>query len=243
MNGMDRLQHNALIEIETALTSFPAFEDQKSRPEIVDAWIGRACAAIEHWDRSYVSDFRIHASYLSGDSFIEPAQASSSARLLKRILNQAKHSLRITLQEPISLGISAGSTYEYFEVIRKEVDKASKELFFVDAYLEAEFVERYLPHVQHGVKVRLLTKSKIAQLVPALKAYVGQYGLAVEVREAQSLHDRFLFVDQQLCFISGASFKDGAKSSPATITEIRDAFQVHLALYESMWSSAMAIQI
>ena len=63
--------------------------------------------------------------------------------------------------------------------------------------------------------------------------------LKVQVRVPSfGLHDRFVFVDKIRCFQSGASFKDGAKNSLTTLTQITDNFKVMHQSYEGMWNAA-----
>ena len=78
--------------------------------------------------------------------------------------------------------------------------------------------------------MRLLTRNKIGALVPAVEAYCGQYGVQVEIRSAPGFHDRYIFIDECSCYQSGASFKDGVKFSPTTLTQIADAFD---AVYQT----------
>ena len=49
-------------------------------------------------------------------------------------------------------------------------------------------------------------------LLPAVDLFQQEFKRQVEVRSSE-FHDRFLFVDRAECYISGASFKDGAKTS------------------------------
>jgi hypothetical protein len=50
--------------------------------------------------------------------------------------------------------------------------------------------------------------------------------------------NRYVFVDRLSCYQSGASFKDGAKSAPTTLTQITDAFAPVLKTNEDIWSRA-----
>ena len=87
--------------------------------------------------------------------------------------------------------------------------------------------------------VRLLAgEQKLATLLPAVDQFVTQSQRSVQVRIAGKFHDRYLFVDRRSCHQSGASFKDGAKQSPTTVTEITDAFSAVLETYEAMWQTA-----
>ena len=53
-----------------------------------------------------------------------------------------------------------------------------------------------------------------------------------------NFHDRYVFVDRGACYQSGASFKDGAKKAPTTLTQITDAFGPMLKTYEDLWGGA-----
>jgi hypothetical protein len=164
-------------------------------------------------------------------------QGHAAMRDVQRLLHQARYSLRMTTLGPISTAIGAGAVFDYFDEVRKVIEGASTDLLFVDPYLDAEFVSRYLPHVKNGVRVRLLTRKVVDQLVPAAQAYKTQHGTTIEVRSSADMHDRFVIVDGSACYQSGASFKDGAKKSPTTLTQITDAFAVVKKQYEDRWQA------
>jgi hypothetical protein len=77
----------------------------------------------------------------------------------------------------------------------------------------------------------------MATLLPAVAMFASQSNLAIEVRSSETLHDRFVFVDRNACYLSGASLKDGAKNAPAVLTQIADGFAPMLAAYEGLWTS------
>ena len=63
-----------------------------------------------------------------------------------------------------------------------------------------------------------------------------------EVRKLiESAKADLLFVDGLAGYQSGASFKDGAKKAPTTLTQITDAFSVVLATYEQLWAQATPV--
>ena len=136
---------------------------------------------------------------------------------------------------PLNAAVGKGSVFDYFDEIRKIVEPATRDVFFVDPYLDAEFVSRYLPHVRVGTAVRLLARERLATLLPAVDVFSKQSGIAIGVRSSPGFHDRYVFVDRAACYQSGASFKDGAKASPTTLTQITDAFPAVVQTYEDLW--------
>jgi hypothetical protein len=166
------------------------------------------------------------------------AVSQNGYRRMLALLNEARHALRMETVGPLSLPVSQGQVFDYFDEVRKIIESAKQDLLFVDPYLDSEFVSRYLSHVSKGVTIRLLTRMKLATLLPAVGLFARQSESAIEVRSAQNFHDRYVFVDRIACYQSGASFKDGAKSAPTMLNQITDAFAVMLQTYEDMWSKA-----
>jgi hypothetical protein len=111
-------------------------------------------------------------------------------------------------------------------------------VLFVEPYTEADFVSRYLRHVRVGVSIRLLTGKLLSVLLPAVDLDTKQSGAGPGVTSDPSLHDRFVFNDEREGSLSGASFKDGARLSPPTLTQMTDAFPDFLRIYEARWSKA-----
>jgi hypothetical protein len=220
-----------LAEIEDAIRQVPSRSDEAA----FIAWTARAVMLVKRWapSRAITAD-----SYASGSFLTAAGIAQSESRKLLLLLHEARQDLRLNEVGPLSTTLDRGAVLDYFEEIRKLIAAAQRELFFVDPYLDAEFVHRYLPHVPSGVAVRLLGRKGLSALMPAVELAMQQFQLSVELRSSHSLHDRFLFVDRTRGFHSGASFKDGARLAPTIFTEVSDALQGTLGVYEQMWQSA-----
>lgn len=80
---------------------------------------------------------------------------------LLALLNQAQHDLLLETAGPVSVSVPHKKVFEYFDEIRKVLDLAKQDVLFVDPYLDAEFVSRYLPIIGAGVSIRLLAREKI----------------------------------------------------------------------------------
>lgn len=199
------------------------------------SWLGRAAAAIHMWDPIRAVGFSRH---LASVHVINAHEAAQGLRNLLTMLHQASHELRMSTVGPLTIAVGQGGVFRYFDEVRKVIESAKINLLFVDPYLDAEFVSRYLPHVTQGVTVRLLGRERLTTLLPAVDLLRKQAALPIEVRSAIGFHDRYVFIDEQECYQSGASFKDGAKKAPTTLTQIVDAFPAVLATYQQIWASA-----
>lgn len=225
-----------LAEVDEVIRTMPPVASFESAGSEHYAWLGRASALVHSWDPiKATARFDSYVKQLGSGSYLVVPQGAQGVITM---LHQVRYDAILRSPNPQSTNIASGSVFEYFDGVRKSIELAKSELFFVDPYLDAEFVSRYLPAVAQGVSIRLLANEKMASLVPAANLYQQQSGVQLAVRSVSGLHDRYLFIDRTICYQSGASFKDGAKKAPTTFVQITDAFQAVFSTYETLWSSA-----
>ena len=217
-----------LAELEDLLRTMPPRETLRHETPDNLSWLGRAAAILKEWDPT---------SMIFASGYITQA-SSMGIRNLLILLNQARAELRMKTVGPTNVAVSSTMVFDYFDEIRKVIEMAKSDILFVDPYLDAEFVSCYLPHVTPGVSIRLLTREKLQTLVPAAQKFVDQYQTTLEIRSAPNFHDRYVFINESDCYQSGASFKDGAKRAPTTITQITDAFAAVFRTYQDIWRDA-----
>jgi hypothetical protein len=224
-----------LAEVEDVIRSMPPRETiRHDKPENL-AWLGRVSAVIEQWNPIKRIQLGPALTQL-GDVMARPA--AEGYRTIVVLLHQAQNDLRLQTIGPTSVAVAGGMVFEYFDQLRKIIELAKQDILFVDPYLDADFVSRYLGYVSSGVTIRLLSEKKLQSLLPATEAFVRQSSAIVAVRSTGSIHDRYVFVDQAACYQSGASFKDGARSAATLITQIVDAFPAVHQTYEGLWQQA-----
>jgi hypothetical protein len=229
-------QEQLLAEVEDLLRTMPTKETLRQSTDQSLAWLGRAAAIVEQWKPLKIVLFNFAVGKFTS---VFPDESSVGFREIMVLLHQVRNDLRMRTVGPTNVALAQGGVFDYFDEVRKTIELADEEVFFVDPYLDAEFVSRYLPHVRPGVAIRLLTSDKkLSSLLPAIDLFVRQNSRAVSVRSTNGLHDRYVFVDKGNCYQSGASFKDGAKQAPTTLTQITDAFSAVWQTYEKLWSTA-----
>lgn len=224
-----------LGEIEDLIRNRPPRDTIRHELEENWSWFGRVAALIGEWNQAKTIPFEFEKSKLLGRQRGGMVDGSEYNKIMM-LLHEVRSDLRMKTIGPVSMAIGKGQVFDYFDEVRKIVESASADVFFVDPYLDADFVSRYLPHIGAGVTIRLLADKKLATLLPAVQSFTAQSGANVDVRSAKGFHDRYLFIDRSTCYQSGASFKDGANKSPTTVTQITDAFKAVYATYEDMWN-------
>jgi len=131
----------------------PSREDFDKRTEESIGWVGRAAAALTRWD--FTRTPTINATVDDINKALDMVRNVNGRAKLTSLLHQARADLRMEIG-PLSVVIDKGQVFDYFDELRKVIEPARTDLFFVDPYLDAEFVSHYLPHVAGGTTVRLL---------------------------------------------------------------------------------------
>ena len=232
---MPLTREQLLAEVEDLLRNVPPMAEMLASKESGVGWLGRFSAVMRAWDFRRSPEVLLAQMQLEG---INAAANDNGYRRILILLNEARHALRMETVGPLSVPVAHGQIFDYFDEVRRIIELAKQDLLFVDPYLDAEFVSRYLSHVSKEVTVRLLARERLATLLPAVDLFAKQSGCTIQVRSAPHFHDRYVFVDGNACYQSGASFKDGAKSAPTTLAQITDAFAAMLQTYEDLWTKA-----
>jgi hypothetical protein len=227
-----------LAELEEVLRTIPPQGTIRHDTEENLSWLGRAANVIERWEPAKAALFQDQLTKFHSRMALESIEG---LRQIKVLLNQGQDDLLMRTLGPTSVAVGSGMVFEYFEELRKLIELAVQEVFFVDPYLDADFVARYLLLVQDGTTIRLLTANdpkRLGALLPAVDLFVRQHNHPVEVRSTAGMHDRYLLVDRTSCYQSGASFKDGAKKAGTIMSQVTDAFQAIWDSYDAMWACA-----
>ncbi len=147
-----------LAEVEDLLRTMPASATIRHDTSENLGWIGRVSAVLEQWSMVKSSLVLAYTYEVHSNNALTVA---SGLRKLTALLHQARYDLRMKTLGPVNVAVGHGMTFDYFDEIRKIIEVAKQDLFFVDPYLDAEFVSRYLGHVAGGVTTRLLARNKL----------------------------------------------------------------------------------
>jgi hypothetical protein len=241
MNGPSK--ESILAALEDVLRTQPAEGTIRHNTPEVRQWIGRAVAAISAWDAALGTQASTHARFLRGGTGRE---AFENGQMLIDVLYVAHSSARLHTIGSVNTAIGGGRVFDYFDEIRKIIETANKDLFFIDPYLDAEFVSRYLAHARAGTTIRLLGRERMATLLPAATAFAQQTQTSLEIRSALRFHDRYLIADGASCYQSGASFKDGARNAPTTDHSSRGCIcsrPGHLRSHVECWETSIPLMV
>ncbi len=115
------------------------------------------------------------------------------------------------------------SQWDAFVAVRKVIDKAEKDLLVVDPYCDRALVGILESSGLRSMTVRLLCRNNPSGLKAEAQAFIAQHSeVRIELRTSSDFHDRFLVVDQSICWHIGASLNH-AGSRAFMISVVEDA--------------------
>ena len=230
-----------LAEIDSALVDMPKIADFSTFGTQADAWLGRVNAILEHGltamekvDLKALNRAIEMGRYLGTDRV-------AAMRAILRLLHRQRYILLMKIGSTGTVAFDQGMHFQYFDAIRGVFETATSDLLVVDQYLNEAVLSKFCVFAKEGVSIRLLGSKYMDTLQPAAGALNQQRGF-VFLRKSTEVHDRFVFVDKQKCFLSGASFKDGPRNGHSVLTEIASCAPL-LAMYESAWQGALEIPL
>ena len=119
-----------------------------------------------------------------------------------------------------------GQIFDAYEFVTRLIKTAKKNILLIDNYVD-ESVLTMMSEKASGVRVDIYTKEVSKPLALAADKFNAQYG-DLEIHQSNTIHDRFLVLDEQTIYLIGASLKDAGKKlfaftqlSPKLIEELK----------------------
>lgn len=134
-----------------------------------------------------------------------------------------------------------GSRWDAFVALRELFAEASSSLAIVDGYCDATAFQLLSGRADRPLSVRILCWKSAGAVAAEARAFCAQHaGWAIEVRQAQDFHDRFVVLDDAACVHIGASI-NGAGKTAFMVSRVEDLANRHalLAAIEDSWINAV----
>ncbi len=124
-----------------------------------------------------------------------------------------------TSQEISQKVFFAGQIYDAFSLLVEIVQKASKSIILIDNYVDVGTLN-ILRKRKDGVKIDVYTRRNTQLSNRDIERFNSQYH-NLTVNFTDKFHDRFLILDNSICYHIGASLKDAGNKSFA-ISKMKD---------------------
>ena len=109
-----------LLELQDVIRSMPGPRDFGANPDMCIPWLGRASAAMSKWDsiRSIAHFEPEVKQYSNLQASRDRVNFVPFRQTLLVLLHQAENDLRMRTAGPLSVGVTTGRVFEYFDELR-----------------------------------------------------------------------------------------------------------------------------
>ena len=127
---------------------------------------------------------------------------------VQKLTEKVEHiDLQIQANLPPNQGIFFnGQVFDAYNFVSGLIRSAKKSIILIDNYIDETVLMLFTKRAD-GVKATIFTKKISKQLILDLKKHNEQYP-AIEIKEFNKAHDRFLIIDEKEVYHFGASLKD-----------------------------------
>lgn len=229
--------HVLLEKLRALLQVVPPLEGRGQYGNEQYSWLGQANALMHEWDEIKSLPFKTAVSCLL-QNINRPANFGTVIAFFHDVIARVENSL----PEEAGQAFGPGAAYNFFRALYDLVSTVKVQLWVVAPYLDAEIFDGYMQALQPGVSARLLTAKYLSNVKVAAEKYQAQFGSAVEARSSNDIHDRVIFVDNNQCWVLGASIKDAALKKPTYLAPVSSDVAVEKRkLYEAIWAAGTPI--
>jgi len=226
-----------LAQLRALVERTPEYDTSHCRSREHVIWLSQAHALVNKHNLLEAIELKNQWDLL-GNGILGP----SAYAKIQAIIYRAIAALELEVPDGAEITFDRGEVYSFFRSLNKVIDSAEKTLFIVDPYLDDTIFDHYLNARKPAVSVRLLTGPRSKNIKPAAAKYVAQFGPVLEVRQSNDVHDRVIFLDGYVCWVTGQSIKDAAKAKPTYLAPLSpDVVMEKLRNYEAIWLAATVI--
>jgi hypothetical protein len=157
---------NFLAEIDALLSRLPSMEVFSRFDGPADIWLGQANAVLKsklHGGEQAELGSLNHA--IERGDYLGISRPVAIRGLL-RLIHMVRHNLLMASGGTGAVVFDRGMHYQYFEAIRGIIQTATRELFIVDPYLDADVLSRFVGCAGANVSIRLLGKKIFKRCYP-----------------------------------------------------------------------------
>lgn len=229
--------HVLIEKLRNLLQSMPPLEGRGDYTQEQYTWLGKANAVMHEWSEIESTPFKFAVDYL-----ISNVNRRSNYGTVVTAIHDVIARLENSLPQNGGQAFGPGAAYDFFKALNDLVASANGQVLIVDPYLDAEIFDGYLQALKPGVSVRLLTTKYVDNVRVAAEKYSAQFGHAVKLRRSTDIHDRVIFVDNDQCWVLGASIKDAALKKPTYLAPVSmDVAVKKRKHYEAIWAAGTEI--
>jgi hypothetical protein len=226
-----------LEKLKQALVQMPDLASfDKSNPAHT-RWIGQTLALIRQVNAVDAFKFDLAAGMVGID-----IHKVNNYTEMHSVLEMVIATLELQNPDETQKVYGPGAQYDFYRDLKRIVAGATKSVFIVDPYINAELFDLYVEKVIDGTNVRLLTSKFDSATEAVIKKFQAKTSIDFQAKRSPDIHDRVVIIDGTACWVLGQSIKDAATKKPTYIAPLpSDVVTLKEEHYEIIWNRAATI--
>ena len=201
-------------------------------------WLSRVGAILKRLSIEHNSRYKVSFNMMG--QFKEFAIRQIKGQVIDAI-EEIKLDLELDGRTEIGNAYPPGDTYRFFADLKEIINSAKNKITIVDPYFSGQAFDIYLSSVSSSLEIRILANQYSSDIKNYLDKHKSQFSSKIELKKSEELHDRIIFVDNDVAWIMGGSIKDAGNKATYLIPLNGDLVISKKTIYEGIWSRAKNI--
>ena len=156
-------------------------------------------------------------------------------------IEELKLELELDDRSDIGSAYAPGDVYRFFKDLKEVIRSASSNVMIVDPYFNGDAFDAYLSTVSSELEVQILADRYSEEVSAYIEKHKAQFGTKLKLRRSKELHDRIIFIDNDVAWIMGGSIKDAGKKATYLIPLQTQLSLAKHKIYSEIWNRASEI--
>ncbi len=233
-------KHILLLKLTEALENAPEFEEKPSLDPATPQrqWLSQVGALLSRL--SFEKKAEYQARFNTAGQYWKPSIVSIKGQVLDAI-EEIKLELELDGRSDIGSAYAPGDVYKFFADLKEVIQSANSSVLVVDPYFNGEAFNAYLSSVNAEIEIQILADRYSNDISGYVHKHKSQFGTKIELRRSKELHDRIIFIDDNIAWIMGGSIKDAGKKATYLIPLQSQLSLAKKEIYSKIWGSSIGV--
>lgn len=234
-------KHILLLKLTEALENAPDFGEraimETSSPQ--RQWLSKVGALLTRLGIDRKVQFK--SSFNTLIQYWKPAIIQIQGQVLDAI-EEIKLELELEDRSDIGSAYAPGDVYRFFADLKEVIKSAESDIMIVDPYFNGEAFDAYLASVNTELNVKILADRYSKDINAYIEKHKSQYETKIELKCSKELHDRIIFIDEDVAWIMGGSIKDAGKKATYLIPLQTPIVLAKKQIYQTIWEKSKDVE-
>ncbi len=157
-------------------------------------------------------------------------------------IEEIKLDLELDDRSEIGSAYAPGDVYRFYADLKEIINSAKSQIMIVDPYFDGVAFKDYLSTINCDINIQILANRYSKDINSYVSKHQDQYSTDIYIRKSKELHDRIIFIDDDIAWIIGGSIKDAGKKATYLIPLQPSLSVKKKEIYAEIWQRAQPVE-